>query len=61
MAQTTEAKTKCITISRSKRYQPATCQAKAKQHPETELLLFENYSLLSSKLSSKNSRRHSKK
>ena len=31
-------------------------QAKAKQHPEAELFLFENYSLLSSKLSSKNSR-----
>ena len=31
-------------------------QAKAKQHPETELLLFENYSLFSSTLSSKNNR-----
>ena len=28
-------------------------QANAKQHPEAELLLFENYSLLSSMLSSK--------
>ena len=28
-------------------------EAKAKQHPETELLLFENYSLFSSTLSSK--------
>ena len=28
-------------------------EAKAKQHPETELLLFENYSLSSSMLSSK--------
>ena len=32
-------------------------QAKAKQHLETELLLFENYSLSSSSLSSKNGRR----
>ena len=31
-------------------------QAKAKQHPEAELLIFENYSLLSSTLSSKNNR-----
>ena len=29
-------------------------QAKAKQHPETELLLFEDYCLSSSMLSSKN-------
>ena len=36
-------------------------QAKAKQHPETELLLFEIYSLSSSTLSSKNSRRYTKK
>ena len=36
-------------------------QAKAKQNLETELLLFENYSLSSSKLSSKNSRKHSEK
>ena len=36
-------------------------QAKAKQHPEAELLLFENYLLSSSKLSSKNNRRYSKK
>ena len=35
-------------------------QAKAKQHPEAELLLFENYLLSSSKLSSKNNRRYSK-
>ena len=35
-------------------------QAKAKQHPETELLLFENYSLSSFTLSSINNRRHSK-
>ena len=31
-------------------------QANAKQHPEAELLLFENYSYSSSTLSSKNSR-----
>ena len=36
-------------------------QAKAKQHPEAELLLFENYSLSSSTLSFKNKRRYSKK
>ena len=36
-------------------------QAKAKQHPEAELLLIENYSLSSSTLSSKNNRRFSKK
>ena len=36
-------------------------QANAKQHPWTELLLFENYLLSSSTLSSKNKRRHSKK
>ena len=36
-------------------------QANAKQHREAELLLFENSLLFSSTLSSKNSRRHSKK
>ena len=36
-------------------------QAKAKQHPEAELLLFDNHSLSSSTLSSKNNRRPSKK
>ena len=36
-------------------------QAKAKQHPEAELLLFENYSHSSSTLSSKNNRTYSKK
>ena len=36
-------------------------QAKAKQHPKAELLLFENYSLSSSTLSSKSNRRYSKK
>ena len=35
--------------------------AKAKQHPEAELLLFENYLLSSSTLSSKNNRAYSKK
>ena len=34
----------------------AKSQAKAKQHPEAELFLFENYSLSSSTLSSKNNR-----
>ena len=36
-------------------------QAKAAQHPETERLLSENYSLSSCTLSSKNNRRDSKK
>ena len=36
-------------------------QANAKQHPEAELLLFENYLHSSSSLSSKNNRRYSKK
>ena len=36
-------------------------QAKAKQHPEAELLLFENHSLSTSMLSSKNSRKDSKR
>ena len=36
-------------------------QADTKQHPESELLLFENYSLFSSTLSSKNNRRYSEK
>ena len=36
-------------------------QAKAEQHFETELLLFENYLLSSSKLPSKINRRYSKK
>ena len=36
-------------------------QAKAKQHLEAELLLFENYLLSSSTFSSKNNRRYSKK
>ena len=35
--------------------------AKAKQQPETELLLFQNYSLFSSTLLSKNNRRYSRK
>ena len=36
-------------------------QANPKQHPETELLLFENYSHCLSKLLSKNNRTYSKK
>ena len=36
-------------------------QANAKQHPEAELLLFENYSHSSSTLSSKNNRTYSEK
>ena len=36
-------------------------QAKAKQHPETELLGLEHYSFFSSSLSSKNNSRYSKK
>ena len=36
-------------------------QAKAKQHPEAEFLLFENYSFSSSTLSSKSNGRFSKK
>ena len=36
-------------------------QANAKQHPEAELLLFENYSHSSYTLSSKNNRTYSKK
>ena len=36
-------------------------QANAKQHPETELLVFENYSLSSFALSSKSNRTYSKK
>ena len=35
-------------------------QANDKQHPKTGLLLFENYSLSSSTLSSKNSKTYSK-
>ena len=36
-------------------------QAKAKEHPQAELLLFDNYSLSPSRLSSKNNRRYSEK
>ena len=35
-------------------------QTKPKQHPEAKLYLFENYSLSSSTLSAKNSKRYSK-
>ena len=43
------------------RLKSAKKQAKAKQHPEAELSLFENYSLTSSTLSYKNKGRYSKK
>ena len=43
------------------RHELAKNYAKTKQHPEAELSLFENYSLFSSTLSSKNNRRHTKK
>ena len=36
-------------------------EAKAKQHPKVELVQFENYSLCSSELPSKNNKRYSKK
>ena len=39
----------------------AKSQAEARQHPEVELLLFENYSPSSSTLLSKNNRKYSKK
>ena len=39
----------------------AKSQVKAKQHPEAELSLFENYLLFSSSLSSKNNTKYSKK
>ena len=41
--------------------QKAEIGKRAKLHPEANLLLFENYSLSSSKLSYKNNRRYSKK
>ena len=49
------------TFISSARLKLAKNQAKAKQHLEIELLLFENYSLSSTKLSSKKSRKYSKK
>ena len=45
----------------SDRVKLAKNQAKAKQHLEASLLLFESYSLSSSTLSYKNNRRYSKK
>ena len=45
---------------RNARLKLANNQANAKQHPETEHLLFENYSHSSSRLSSKNNRTYSK-
>ena len=47
------------TLTRNTRLKLAKHQANAKKHSEAELLLFENYSLFSSTLSSKNSRRYS--
>ena len=49
------------TFIRNARLKLAKNQAKAEQHPEAELLLFENYSLSSSTLPSKHNRRYSKK
>ena len=43
------------------RLKSAKNQANAKQHPEAELFLFENYSHFLSTLSSKNNRTYSKK
>ena len=44
------------TFTSNTRLKSTNNQAEAKQHPEAELLLFENYSLSSSTLSSKNNR-----
>ena len=49
------------TFISNRRLKLAKNQAKAKQHPEIELLLFENYSLSSYILSSKTNLRHRKK
>ena len=49
------------TFIRNVRLKLAKNQEKAKQHTEAEILLFENYSLSSSTLSTKNNRRYSKK
>ena len=53
----------CIinTVISNNRLKLAKNQANAKQHPEAELLLFENYSHSSSTLSSKNNSIYSKK
>ena len=50
-----------ITFIRNTRLKLAKKQVKAKQHPEAELLLFENTSYSSSKLSSKSNRTYPKK
>ena len=47
------------TVISNARLKSAKTQANAKQHPEAELLLFENYSHSSSTLSSKNNRTYS--
>ena len=49
------------TFIRNTRLKLAKNQAKAKQHPEAEFLLSENYLLCLSTLSSKTNRRHSEK
>ena len=51
----------CNTFISNTRLKSATNQVKAKQHPKAELLLFENYLLSSSKLSSRNDMTYSKK
>ena len=47
----------CNTFTSNTRLKLVKNRAKAKQHPEAKLLLFENYSLSSSMLSSKNNMR----
>ena len=47
------------TLISNARLKLAKSQANAKQHPESELLLFENYLLSSSMLSSRNNRGYS--
>ena len=48
-------------LSKIKQNTRSLSQVKAKQHPEAELSLFENYLLFSSSLSSKNNIKYSKK
>ena len=48
-------------LSKIKQNTRSLSQVKAKQHPEAELSLFENYLLFSSSLSSKNNTKYSKK
>ena len=52
---------KSNTFIRNARLKLIKNKAKAKKHLEAELLIFENYSFSSYKLSSKNSTRYSKK